>query len=931
MQRSTIRLLQPWLVGDKPSRTNKHGDREWDMLCPLHDDSKRSASLNVDQGLWFCNVCGGGRVSQLLQMSKHFIAPDARSAGSNGSSRRSAEQPEEIISEAQVAGWASHLLSNTERLDDFVNQRGITPEIISRYEIGFDPDKKVYTIPVRGQDGSLLNVRRYNLNPGPTSTKIWSIKGMSPVELYPFKTILDEPEFFIICEGELDGLRTIQEGYPAITRTAGADVWKGEWSEHFAGKRVYVCNDRDDKGDVANRKLTRMLGKICDLRIVTLPYPHTPKRGKDLTDFWQENDADAFEELLAQAERVGKTNGDDKESELETVTVLDSFDARRAGEPVELIVTIKGRKEPGYLVPSAARMVCTRDAGAKCAICPMNAAGGDHLVEIDPDDPIVLGLIDTPTPMVKQQIAESFGVPGGRCGKLQTEYEGQQSVEMLFARPSIDHSDGTKAADYKSIKVTHVGKHDTMANTTVSFTGALQANPKTQTNEFQAWDVRQLETSVDHFEVTDEVIKELGIFRAKGKQRPLKKLGDISRELAESVTLIYGRPEMHALMDLVFHSPLAFNFGGQFVSRGWLEAVIVGDTRTGKSEAAHRIIQHYRAGELISCESATFAGVIGGVQQLGGKDWVVTWGVVPINDKRLVVLDEISGLTTEEISQMSEVRSSGVAKLTKIQQEATLARTRLLWLGNPRNAKMFNYTYGVDALGPLIGNTEDIARFDLAMALRMDDVPSEEINRPHRAPTPVYTSDLCHQLLMWAWTRQPDDIKWGRGAEKRVYELAQEMGKRYIEEPPLVQVANVRIKIARVAVALALRTFNTPDGHKVEVMPEHAEDAVIFMDRIYQMETFGYAARSQERINDREEAIANKKTISEYLKGRPTLAKYLRSTGKFRRQDLEEVLSVDRQEANAVINTLWEARMVYKDLGDIRVEPTLHELLRSMK
>jgi Mn-dependent DtxR family transcriptional regulator len=67
------------------------------------------------------------------------------------------------------------------------------------------------------------------------------------------------------------------------------------------------------------------------------------------------------------------------------------------------------------------------------------------------------------------------------------------------------------------------------------------------------------------------------------------------------------------------------------------------------------------------------------------------------------------------------------------------------------------------------------------------------------------------------------------------------------------------------------------------------------------------------------------------LKGRPTLGKYLRGTGSFRRQDLEEVLNVSREEANAIINTLWEARMVRKDKGDVRVEPTLHALLREVK
>ena len=103
------------------------------------------------------------------------------------------------------------------------------------------------------------------------------------------------------------------------------------------------------------------------------------------------------------------------------------------------------------------------------------------------------------------------------------------------------------------------------------------------------------------------------------------------------------------------------------------------------------------------------------------------------------------------------------------------------------------------------------------------------------------------------------------------------------------------------------------------------------MDQIYSMPGFGYAQRSLEAIGDRNEARKNKVRIRRFLRDRPGLAKFLRSAGKFRRQDVEEVLNVDREEANAIISTLYEARMVRKLKGDIWVEPTLHDLLRRVR
>lgn len=281
---------------------------------------------------------------------------------------------------------------------------------------------------------------------------------------------------------------------------------------------------------------------------------------------------------------------------------------------------------------------------------------------------------------------------------------------------------------------------------------------------------------------------------------------------------------------------------------------------------------------------------------------------------------------------MSDIRSSGQAKLIKIQQESTWARTRLLWLGNPRNATMANFTYGVDAIKPLIGNAEDIARFDLAMAVTLFDVPSETINQRVGGGEMLYTAEACHTLLMWCWTRTADQVVWAPGAEDKVFDHANDLGKQYIEDPPLIQAANVRIKIARLAVALAARTHSTDsEGDCVVVTAAHVDGAVRFINLLYGMDSFGYRERSRERIQDRLTAESNREEITEYLLGRPLLIKFLRGAGKFRRQDLDEILNVTREESNGIISRLYEARMVRKVLGDIVVEPTLHSLLREMK
>ena len=923
-----IRLLGPYLEGDHPTHTNTDQEsgvvtREWNLVCPLHDDNKRSASINIDKGLFFCFVCGGMPVTKLITRKAEWYPP--RSGGGSARPNLNGHAPDtrtRHLHKGLTDAWHANLLSNEGMLQWLEERKGITIRTVKEWGIGINGEGH-YTIPVKDLNDELVNVRYYNPRPSDEFRKIMNERGYgSPPRLYPIQIFKLDPEKIIICEGEWDTLLAIQNGYAAVTRTSAADVWDPSWGDYFVGRTVYLIHDMDRKGQSANIKIEKLLRNVADkTRIIKLPYEVTEKHGKDLSDFLLDNDPTDLKVLLDEPVQASEIT--------DTITVLDSFDAKRVGKPVNVLVTIKGRREPGYSIPRKVHLVCTQDAGNKCQACPMRAANGSAEVEIEPDDPIILNMIEYSSTTVGQVIAESYGVPGGKCGRLHSEVEEHRPVEILYARPSLDHSDGTKAGDYKNITITHSSGHDTPANETIIATGALQPNPKTQSNEFLAHHIEAVETSVDYFDLNSKTISLLKRFQAA--RNPISKLASINKNLAEHVTRIHGRPQMHALMDLTFHSVLSFNFAGEQVNRGWLESLIVGDTRTGKSLAAERLVRHYGGGEIISCEAASFAGVVGGVQQLGAhKNWAVTWGVVPINDRRLVVLDEISGLQPEEIAQMSDIRSSGQARLIKVVQETTWARTRLLWLGNPRNATMANYTYGVDAVKPLIGNAEDIARFDLAMAVSLYDVASEVINQPVTGGELRYTDEACHNLLLWVWTRQPENIRWAPGSEKRVFDAANAIGKLYIEDPPLVQAANVRIKIARIAVAIAARLFSTDKKYeRVIVTKQHVDAAVWFMNMLYEMPAFGYRERSKERIADREQAESRRDDVWQYLLGRPTLHKFLRGTGQFRRQDLEEILNISRDEANGIINALYESRMVRKVKGDIVIEPTLHTLLRE--
>jgi 5S rRNA maturation endonuclease (ribonuclease M5) len=906
-------------------------DGEWGMHCPLHDDNTRSASLNVKKGKWYCNVCAiGGDTDELLDELYRQELSGKREFEESPSIAWVVEE-DDPVTEAEVDRYHKALMRTKSVRSAFRSRRGLSLETLRKFQIGWDNIRAAYTIPIRDVEGKLVNLRRYQLDPPEGRRKIWGVAGVNMPSLFPVAQ-LDHHEV-IICEGELDALMLVQHGFNAVTRTGAADVWKPNWNHFFDDKVVYLCHDRDEKGETANNKIGLALkGHAREIYVIELPYELDPKHGKDVTDYFHEDKhtATEFKQLMADAAAM-EQRPTVSEKDLTDVGVLDSFGSDAAGRKLRMRVTITGKKSPPFLLPAEVDYRCTQDAGVKCNICPMKDNNGIMQRHLDPHDPLVLDMMGSTAPQMTEHLRKLAGAQ--KCNRLKQEVGEYRTVEELYVRPSVDKHTSQGSGDYTTRKIISVGRHDSLPNNTVEVVGSIFPSPRGQHNEFQAWEVAKLETSIDKFEMTPKVYAQLKKLQTK---KPLARLAEIARWHEQNTTRIVGRLEMHALFDLVWHSVISFPFGGQTVNRGWLEALVVGDTRTGKSEVAAKMSDCYETGEIVSCESATYAGIVGGLQQLGsGKEWEITWGAIPINDRRLVVLDEVSGLTQEQIAQMSSIRSSGEAQLTKIRSERTWARTRLVWLGNPRNGRMADYTYGVQAIRPLIGNNEDIARFDLAMSVRADEVKSSTINsdwEEANGGSGPWTPELLKSGVLWAWSRTPDDVVWEDGAEHAVLEAAVEMGKRYTEVPPLVQAANARIKIARVAVALAARTFSTPDGHKLVVGNHHVADAVKFIDKLYSSPGFGYAELSREALSDAAEANKHRDEAQRYLVSKVGLSKFLRSmTGSFRRQDLEDMLNMNRDEANAVVNMLWQMRLITRQGPNIKINPVLHELLREVK
>jgi len=421
------------------------------------------------------------------------------------------------------------------------------------------------------------------------------------------------------------------------------------------------------------------------------------------------------------------------------------------------------------------------------------------------------------------------------------------NMEELRIIPSIDLRDfnGT----YAIRRAIYVG-HGLESNHTYRMKAYTVPDPDTQQSVHVITEAEPLHDSIEDFELTEPVHHRLiEKFRSSDVEAHLLRVAGWQ---SRNVTKIKKRPDLHLAIDLVFHSVLTFNFNGEEVTKGWLEALVIGDTRCGKGYVAERLSRFYRLGETVTGENCSFAGLVGGLQK-NNDHWFVTWGKIPLNDKRLVIIDEASNLTHEQIGQMSRVRSEGVAEIVKIQAERTRARTRLIWLSNPKSGKPINtYNNGVEAIMELMGNTEDVSRLDFAMTVAASEVPSRVINSPpnERDDHDDFEASDFTNLILWAWSRKPEQISFSDKATTMILDAAIRMGKSYSASIPLVQAENMRIKLAKLAAAIAVKCYSTDEtGQRLIVKSRHVEFAYNFLNQLYSKPSMGYDAYSSNTLN----------------------------------------------------------------------------------
>jgi len=495
-------------------------------------------------------------------------------------------------------------------------------------------------------------------------------------------------------------------------------------------------------------------------------------------------------------------------------------------------ITVVGKDPATYFLPSSVQIECDRE----CPACSL------------PAEPVDMEIPQTP-----MQIARLVGTPDRL---LTEEVRAACRLKMrcpirVVSRKSYSVTAVTIVPDLNSLKSYTGSKQYTIRpafstvslerGTTYEVKLSIGINPKNQMGMAvisEATAVRGTYESFS-FEPSAQRALQARFQSCTNQKQTLQCLLGMAKEHA-GITGIVGRPELHILTTLVFHSVLEFKLPHrERLIRGWLQALILGDTRCGKGLTVKGMLNWFGVGDIISGENASKMGLLGGVMYDTGRP-IAAWGRFPLNDRGLLAIDEFHELHADVVKDLSRMRSEGVAEIDKGGlHEQIPARVRLIMICNTQKRKlMSHYRFGIEAVADTFPNPADLSRIDMVAGATEYDVATAEITGTPRVVATSLSKDVAQQQILWAWSLSPDDIEFTPDAYSCMLKHAlPHLAERYASEIPLVLGQEMHEKLGRIACAVAAAVFSTKKGSSriptLRVEPHHVMVAVDILDGMY--------------------------------------------------------------------------------------------------
>lgn len=925
------------------SQETPMGERRAISPFPFSNDRNPSFSVNVQTGMWRdwhtekqFGIKGGNFVQFVALMSSRLSKegkpqPDYKEAERALRIRFGISRliNAEWVAECQDAMKDPHCPGH--RLWLGARKRW-TIEHLVQMGIGYDEYSKRIMIPIYDRNNDLVNARLYLPGAPDHIPKMrWQQSNMNGNFMFPYGA--RDEGYIILCEGESDVITMRRLGFNAMcgTESSSNPVPEVE-SGWFRDKDVYILMDADEPGILAATNAISVLeSHTKSLVRVDLPeWPDMPSNAdaSDWVGYLMDrglDDAQIVKDIFShlQACQIHRAIISRYDQRALSLTFNEAMSAQNVQDKVQIKVQMMAKGNDRFFMPILIKGGCPASGHDYCRNCSMKGTWhGDATWKIEPRSAIGLKLIQTETERQELIIRRDAGV-STICPDFKMEVTKYIDVDTALLVSTIDE-DADMVEEQSSDKprreayiLAYDGK-PLLPSVEYVLEGFIYPSPKTQKMIFLVDSARRISSRYDTMNVNNDAID---VMRQFETSMPFESMKEVSEDISASSTLIIDRLDLHMVYRCVWYSLISFEFMGQIVFHGWLEALIIGDTRCGKSSTFKGMMALFGTGELVDCKMQTAPGILGAVETSAatGERYVVP-GIMPRQDRRGPIgFDEFSASRESRASMMdhlSSTRAEGKVKIVKAASAEFMARVRQIYMSNPARGKLMEDIggYGVETIPYLINQPEDIARFDLAMVVTQKDVSAEAMNTVRHPTVPRFAMEAHRLLLRWAWSRRPDQVIWAEGAEQAVVGLSQVMYKKYDQSIPLVEPADQRMRIARLAVSIAAQCFSTDSTFEnLVVRSEHVFAAGSLYKMIYDKPSMGYDVYSVKVRADR--SITNEKVVEGIMDGRfgknnIIMAEKLLRVGIFTVQMFQNLVPMNNMDVSNTVQILSANRCI---------------------
>ena len=810
--------------------------RETAVCCPFphrtesgleYTETRPSAHINLDRGLFHCKVCDKG-LSETSFIAELF-----------GCSYESAIKIAKMFTSKEDKYTWDKGTQLTDNIKELCLSLGISEKVIEELDIRTELGDEI-AFPVFMYN-KLVDVRSYR--PHDRANKIRSKVGTTSGLIIPFDLWIDTPKnkWTILCAGEKDMAVTRSQGLNAITLTGGEKALPKLLSV-FKNRKVAICYDNDEAGIAGARALASYLFKVAaEVRVVTSFHKTCTEHGEDLTDYFTKYKKTKEDLQKCIIETPSFTLEEAKEEQLKRkplITLLEASKPQYINRVVQSNVQVVATFEKAMPVPTTIYAKKINSSGD--LKYNQMAVGEERTWELSENTcQDVLKLIDNnfSEAQIRDNIRELLGI-----SKQERDIKVEKPTKDTVYECNVTDLFEATSRDIATIEFTaYVLKKRLESGKKYLITYKLVPHPyKGQQLTMIILDVEEACDSISNFHITEEVKKNLNKF--KNLEGTCKEKLNTLSEMAKAYIGYDGYNTLIQAIDLSFHTVLEFNFGAFKNVRGYLDTLIVAESRVGKSSTAEALQRLYGLGAFTSLagNSATIPGIIGGSTKVNGN-YQTRAGLIPMNHRGLVIFEELAKCNTNLVKELTDIRSSNQVRIARVSGTLTLpALVRMITLTNVKNTtnkiKPINsYPNGVDILVELIGSPEDIARYDLMLVL--GDQGNRTID-PFWEPTNPFEPEAYQTRIRWIWSRTADQVIIDKEIGHYILEKCNELNQEYDSHIKIFGTEAWK-KVTRLAIAIAGYTVSTDETYeKIIITKEHVDTAIDYLISCYDNSTF---------------------------------------------------------------------------------------------